>query len=259
VPRLRWHGGIAAAVPGSPQSDSTASETKSTRPLHPAALLIACAFLCLGLALAQSILDLAAFTVVAAAAALRAEGRSLRSELPLLGLALVVFLAHALLSGRRDAEAAKAAARIALRLLALLHLLRWAARAFLGGAARWLLSLPIPARPRALLLPIESARHAFALTPIAIREAAQQHQALRARGLRPGHGAAGRARYLSAWLLPFLGTMLRLGEAYGEALAARGYTLGARRRSGLRGAWGWAEAGVVAGGAAAAAWLLRGL
>jgi hypothetical protein len=60
------------------------------------------------------------------------------------------------------------------------------------------------------------------------------------------------------WLLPFLGTMLRLGESYGDALAARGYALGARRRSGLRAAWGWREAGVIAVGAALTLWLLRG-
>lgn len=246
-------------MPGSPRSHATAPETKPARPLHPAALLLACALVGLGLSLAHSTLDLAIFSAVGAYFALRAEGRAPRAELPLLTLALVVFLAHALLSGRPFSESSKPAALIALRLLALLYLLRWAARAFLGSAARWVLSLPIPARPRALLLPVESARHALALTPIALREAEQQHQALRARGLKPGRGAAGRARYLAAWLLPFLGTMLRLGESYGDALAARGYALGAPRRSGLKSAWGWAEMGVIAGGAASTAWLLRGV
>ena len=245
-------------MPGSPRSDATAPEKKSARPLHPAALLLACALVGIGLALGRSPLDLAIVSALGAAFALRAEGRSVRSELPLLTLALVVFLAHALLSGHPFAEALKPAALIALRLLALLYLLRWAARAFLGSAARWILALPIPARPRALLLPVESARHALALTPMALREAELQHQALRARGLKPGHGAAGRARYLAAWLLPFLGTMLRLGESYGDALAARGYALGMRRRSGLRSTWGWPEMGVLAAGAASAAWLLRG-
>ena len=210
---------------------------KSARPLHPAALLLACALVGVGLALGRSSIDLAVFSVLGAGFALRAEGRTIRSELPLLTLALIVFLAHALLSGRPTLETAKAAALIALRLLA----------------------FPIPPRPRLLLLPVESARHALALTPIALREAEQQHQALRARGLRPGHGAAGRARYLAAWLLPFLGTMLRVGESYGDALHARGYRLGARRRSGLRATWGWAEMGAIAGGAASAAWLLRGV
>ena len=232
---------------------------KSARPIHPAALLLACALVGIGLALGRSPLDLAVFSVLGAGFALRAEGRALRSELPLLTLALIIFLAHALLAGRPTPERTKAAALIALRLLALLYLLRWAARAFLGSAARWVLSLPIPRRPRLLLLPVESARHALALTPIALREAEQQHQALNARGLRPGRGAAGRARYLAAWLLPFLGTMLRVGESYGDALAVRGYTLGARRRSGLRVTWGWAEMGAIAGGAASAAWLLRGV
>ena len=232
---------------------------RSARPLHPAALLLACALVGVGLALGRSALDLAVFSALGAAFTLRAENRPIRSELPLLTLALIVFLAHALLSGRPTPEAAKAAALIALRLLALLYLLRWAARTFLGSAARWLTALPIPARPRLLLLPVESARHALALTPIALREAELQHQALRARGLRPGRGPAGRARYLAAWLLPFLGTMLRVGESYGDALMARGYRLGARRRSGLRATWSWAELGTVAGGAASAAWLLRGL
>ncbi|HKW50753.1 MAG TPA: hypothetical protein VJQ53_03380 [Candidatus Eisenbacteria bacterium] len=246
-------------MPGSPRSHATAPELKSARLLHPAALLLACALLGVGLALGRSAIDLAVFSVLGAGFALRAEGRSIRSELPLLTLALIVFLAHTLLSGRPTLEAARAAALIALRLLALLYLLRWAARTFLGRAARWLLAFPIPPRPRLLLLPVESARHALALTPIALREAEQQHQALRARGFRPGHGAAGRARYLAAWLLPFLGTMLRVGESYGDALLARGYRLGARRRSGLRATWSWAEMGAIAGGAASAAWLLRGL
>ena len=245
-------------MPGSPRSNATVPERKSTRPIHPAALLVACTLVGLGLALGRSPLDLAIVAVLACGFALRAEGRSLRAELPLLMLALVVFLAHALLSGRPFAEASKPAALIALRLLALLYLLRWAARVFLGSAARWMLALPIPARPRALLLPVESARHALALTPMALREAEQQHMALRARGLKPGHGAAGRARYLAAWLLPFLGTMLRLGESYGDALTARGYTLGARRRTGLISAWGWRELSVIAVGAASALWLLRG-
>jgi energy-coupling factor transporter transmembrane protein EcfT len=109
-----------------------------------------------------------------------------------------------------------------------------------------------------LLLPIESARHALALTPLAIREAEQQHQALRARGMRPGRGAAGRARYVAAWVLPFLGTMLRLGESYADALAARGYVLGAPRRSAMAATWGWGDAAVILGGTASAAWLLRG-
>jgi len=232
---------------------------KSARPLHPAALLLACALVGVGLALGRSAIDLAVFCVIGAGFALRAEGRTIRSELPLLTLALVVFLAHALLSGRPTPAIVRAAALIALRLLALLYLLRWAARTFLGNAARWLTAFPVPSRPRLLLLPIESARHALALTPIALREAEQQHQALRARGLRSGRGAAGRARYLAAWLLPFLGTMLRVGESYADALTARGYRLGARRRSGLRAGWGWAEMGVIAAGAVSGAWLLRGV
>lgn len=246
-------------MPGSPRSDSTNLDRSTTRPIHPAALLLACALVGLGVSLGRSPVDLAIVAALAAALALRLEGRTLSTELPLLTLALVVFLAHTLLSGRPFSEAAIPAALIALRLLALLYLLRWSARAFLGEAARWLLSLPIPPRPRALVLAVESGRHALALAPLALREAEHQHVALRARGLKPSKGAAGRARYVAAWLLPFLGTMLRLGECYGESLAARGYRIGARRRAGRDWNWGWVECAALLGGAAAAAWLIRGV
>jgi len=226
--------------------------------VHPAALLTACAITGAGLALARSSIDLAVMTILGAALTLAAERRSARTELPLWGLATLVFLAHALLSGRPPREAAPDAALIALRMLALLYMLRWAARSFLGRAARWLLQLPLPARPRLVALATESARQALALAPLALREAEQQHAALRARGIEPGLGLGGRARYVAAWFLPFLGTMLRLGESYGDALASRGYRAGARRRSAIRAAWGWPEAGVIAGGAAMTAWLLRG-
>jgi hypothetical protein len=63
---------------------------------------------------------------------------------------------------------------------------------------------------------------------------------------------------LLAWFLPFLGTMLRLSDAYADALLARGYVLGARRRSGLRVRWGAAEVAVIVGSAGLTAWLLRG-
>ncbi len=225
--------------------------------LHPAALFVACALAATGLALSASWLDLACFAVVGAAATLRVEGRSPRAELPLWVLAAVVFLAHTLLSGRPIVEAARPAARIALRLLALLYLLRWAARSFLGRAARWMLALPLPGRPRFLAFPLESARHAVALAPLAIREAEHQHTALRARGLAPAGGIESRARYVAAWLLPFLGTMLRIGESYADALVARGYVPGARRRSALRASWGWRELATIAGGGLCAAWLLR--
>ena len=144
-------------MPGSPRSNATPEENPA-RPIHPAALLLACALVGTGLALGRSPLDLAIVSAVACGFALRAEGRSIRAEIPLLLLALVVFLAHAFLSGRPYAEASGPAALIALRLLALLYVLRWAARAFLGSAARWMLALPVPSRPRVLLLPVESAR-----------------------------------------------------------------------------------------------------
>jgi energy-coupling factor transporter transmembrane protein EcfT len=203
------------------------------------------------------LLDLALFSVAGAIAVLRVEGRSPRSELNLWVLAAVLFLAHSLLSGLPFGEAVRPAGLIALRLLALLYLLRWAARSFLGRAARWMLALPFPARPRLVAFPLESARHAVALAPLAMREADHQHAALRARGLSPGGGIRGRARYVAAWLLPFLGTMLRIGESYADALVARGYVPGSPRRSALRVSWGWREAGTMALGMLSAAWLLR--
>jgi energy-coupling factor transporter transmembrane protein EcfT len=247
------------AVPGSPESDALTPVRNATRAVHPAALLLACSAAGLGLALTGSIPALAAAALVTGSLALQVERRPFRAELPLLGLALIVFAAHALLSGAPLGRAAAPAARIALRLLALLYLLRWAARSFLSGAARWALSLPLPRRPRWLLEALESARHALTLTPRAVQEAEQQYIALRARGLRPGAGAMGRSRYLAAWVLPFLGTMLRLGESYEEALLVRGYVLGAPRRSGQALAWGLREAAVLALGALVAAALLRGI
>ena len=230
-----------------------------TRAVHPAALLLACSAAGLALAITGSLAALGVGAVVAGALALRAERRSIRDEAPLLLIALVVFAAHTLFSGTPPREAAGPAAAIALRLLALLYLLRWAARTFLAPAARWALSLDLPTRPRWLLQTLESARHALCLTPRAVREAEQQHIALSARGLRPGVGARGRARYLAAWVLPFLGTMLRLGESYEEALLARGYVLGARRRSGQVLAWGVPEVLVIAAGAVLAAAIVRGI
>ncbi len=245
-------------MPGTSSSHVDPQDKEPPRPIHPAALLLACTLVGLGLSLAQSPIDLAVAAVLGAVLALRAERRGLRAELPLLGLAAIVFLAHAFLSGRPLAKSAAPAALIALRLLALLYLLRWAARAFLGRAARWLLALPLPTRPRPLLLALESGRHAVALAPLALREAERQQEALRARGLTPSGGATARARYLAAWLIPYLGTMLRLGESYGEALTARGYAMGRRRSDGAAWTWGWIEWGALVVGAAAAVWLLRG-
>jgi energy-coupling factor transporter transmembrane protein EcfT len=97
----------------------------------------------------------------------------------------------------------------------------------------------------------------LALLPLALGEAERQHLALRARALRPGRGLGGRARYLAAWLLPYLGTMLRVGDSYGEALHARGYALGAPRRGSASYRWAAPEAAGVLLSAAAAAWLVR--
>ncbi|HMI31505.1 MAG TPA: hypothetical protein VK527_07170, partial [Candidatus Limnocylindrales bacterium] len=149
------------------------------------------------------------------------------------------------------------AAVIACRLLALLYLLRWAARTSLGRIARWLMGMKPPAKPRFLLLLAESARLTAALLPLALREAEQHVAALRGRGIRPGAGLRGLARYLLAWFLPFLGTMLRIGDAYADALTARGYVPGRARRTGLALAWGLREWGAIVGSAGAAAWFLR--
>ena len=246
-------------MPGSPQSDSNNVFQPRTRVLHPAALLLTCALLGLGLTLGGSIPDLALTAALMAALALRAEARPIREELPLWGLALVVFLAHLLVGGAPYPARLTRGATIALRLLALLYLLRWSARAWLGRAGRWLLTLRVPSRPRFLLLGVESVRHAAALVPLAVRESGQQHEALRARGLTPGRGAGARARYVAAWLLPFLGTMLRLSESYLDALTVRGYRMGAPRGRGAVLAWGWPEVAVVAIGSVGAVWLLRGI
>ena len=244
-------------MPGSPRSDDPIQANHVPRPIHPAALLLACLAVCVGLAMTSSLLVLALFAFVGGVFALRAEGKSFRNEIPVLVLAAIVFAAHTLLSGHPIREAARPAGLIALRLLALLYLLRWAARTFLGTAARWLASMPVPNRPAFLLAAAESGRHALALTPRAIREAELQHMALRARGFRPGRGFGGRARYVAAWMLPFLGTMLRTGESYGEALEARGYVMGSPRRSGLSLRFGGAELLVLGGGALLLTLLLR--
>jgi energy-coupling factor transporter transmembrane protein EcfT len=246
-------------VPGSPETDVRKPSRTTTRAIHPAALLLACSAAGLGIALTSSLFALAASAVITFALALRTERRPIQAEVPLLVLALIVFAAHTLLSAAPVPQAVGPAGAIALRLLALLYLLRYAARSFLGGAARWALSLPLPGRPRWLLQALESGRHALTLTPRAIREAEQQHMALRARGLHSGQGLGGRARYLAAWVLPFLGTMLRLGESYEEALLVRGYALGAPRRSGQVLAWGLPEVTVLILGALTAAALLRGV
>lgn len=246
-------------MPGSPQSDSNNVDQPRTRVLHPAALLVTCALLGLGLTVGGSIPDLVLSAVLFAAMALRAESRPIREELPLWGLAAIVFLANLLVRGGPFPARLERSVAIALRLLALLYLLRWSARAWLGRAGRWLLTLRVPSRPRVFLLAMESARHAVALVPLAIRESGQQHEALRARGLAPGRGAGARARYVAAWLLPFLGTMLRLSESYLDALVVRGYGMGAPRSRGLAEAWGLPEVLVIAAGSLGAAWLLRGV
>ncbi len=225
--------------------------------LHPLAWLVSLALVGTGIAMARSWIDLAIAAFLLGFAALRAEQKPLRAEAPLLGLALIVFLAHVVLAGKDFRAALVPAAAIAWRLLALLYLLRWAARVALGPMARWLMGLKPPARPRLLLLLAESARLTAGLLPLALREAEQHVLALRGRGIRPGRGLRGIARYLLAWFLPFLGTMLRIGDAYADALTARGYLPGRARRTGLLLHWGIREWGAIVGGATTAAWFLR--
>lgn len=210
-----------------------------------------------GFSFTSALPALAVGAVLFGAATLVREGRPLRAEIPFLLLALVVFAAHLLLSGHPLRAALLPAATIALRLLALVYLVRWAARAVFPGAARWLFGRSGLRRPRPLALLVESGRMTLALLPLALAESERQHLALRARAIRPGRGPAGRARYLAAWLLPYLGTMLRVGDAYGEALQARGYTLGAPRRGAAAQPWGALEIAGVLLALGAAAWLLR--
>lgn len=244
-------------MPGTPRSQNSRSNPVAHRQVHPAALLVSCLLAGLALSFTRSPTWLALSAGTLLAIALRAEGRRLRDEGPLFLLTLIVFAAHLFLSGRPLREALQPAGLIALRLLALFYLTRWAARSFLPRATRWLFSRPVPRRPRFATLLFESGRMTVALLPLALREGEQQHAALRARGIRPGRGAAGRARFLAAWIVPFLGTMLRVGESYGDALTARGVRVGAARRGGPSLPWGAREAAAIAGTAAAAAWLLR--
>lgn len=248
-----------ATVPGSPESEATKpkSTSRARRPLHPGAWLFVCAALGVGFSLTQSPALLAAGALLLLIVALRTERRPLRAEVPLLLLALVLFAAHLFLAGQPPRAALLPSSRIALRLLALVYLTRWAARAVLPRAARWLFGRGGIARPRPLALLVESGRMTLALLPLALAEAERQHLALRARAIRPGRGLGGRARYLAAWLLPYLGTMLRVGDSYGEALHARGYALGAPRRGSASYRWAAPEAAGVLLSAAAAAWLIR--
>ena len=119
-------------MPGSPEPDNERTKPGKTRALHPLAWLLSLALLMSGLAMTHSWIDLAGAVVLLACAALRAEARRVRDEAPLLLLALVVFLAHVLGAGKDYRAAIAPAALIAFRLLALLYLLRWAARVALG-------------------------------------------------------------------------------------------------------------------------------
>jgi len=244
-------------VPGSPASDDLNPESSRTRALHPLAWLVSLTLIASALAMTRSWIDLAAAAGLLALAALRAESRPARNEIPIVGLALIVFLAHVVAAGANFRAALAPAAVIACRLLALLYLLRWAARSALGRIARWLMGMKPPVKPRFVLLLAESARLTAALLPLALREAEQHVSALRGRGIRPGRGLRGLARFLLAWFLPFLGTMLRIGDAYADALTVRGYVPGRARRTGLTLAWGLREWGAIAGSAGAAAWFLR--
>lgn len=247
-------------MPGSPEPDEPRSQNALRRPLralHPGAALFGCAAIGLALSVAKAPIPLAAGALLLLLAALRIERRTPRQEAPLLLLALVVFAAHLFLSGRSLRASLLPSGLIALRLLALIYLMRWAARAVLPRAGRWLFGRAGPSRPRPLALLFESGRMTLALLPLALSEAERQHLALRARAIGPGRGLSGRARYLAAWLLPYLGTMLRVGDAYGEALHARGYVLGGPRRASSATPWGALELIAVAAALAVALWLVR--
>ena len=246
-------------MPGSPRPYDLHQDAGEARAFHPAASLLSLALLGAGLTMGRSWPELAVASGLLAFAALRVERRPFVGEAPLVVLAFVLFLAHVLAAGRGWRGALAPAATVAFRLLALLYLVRWAAGAALGRAARWLMSMKPLSRPRFVMLLVESARLTSGLLPLAIREAEQHVLALRARGIRSGRGLAGRARYLLAWFLPFLGTMLRIGDAYADALLTRGYVLGRARRSGLRIGWGLGETAAVLGSAASAAWIVHAL
>jgi energy-coupling factor transporter transmembrane protein EcfT len=246
------------AVPGSPEPFDPPPPKATLRPRHPAALLTFTLLVSVGIALANAPLALTLLVVAFAALALRAEGKRPRGEVPFLALAAVLFLAHAAL-GRFHPAPTAGALLLALRLLGLVYVTRWAARSFLPGAAHWLLQWPLPPRPRALALAAESARFAAVLLPMAAREAEGQTTALRARGVRAARGWGGRARFAAAWLLPFLGSMLRVGDAMSDALQARGYRAGARRRGLETPAWGAVDVGLLLLGAALAGVLVRGV
>ena len=244
-------------MPGSPERNDPTSHPASARPRHPAALLAFALAAGAGISFARAPILLALTAIAFAALALRAEGKRPRAELPFLGLAVILFLAHAILA-RFQPQATIAATLLALRLLALVYLTRWAVKTFLPGAAQWLLEQPIPTRPRPLALAVESARLSTALLPLAAKEAEAQTLALKARGIRTGRGLLGRARFTAAWILPFLGTMLRVGDALADALHARGYTPGKRRAGLARAPWALADAGVIVLGFAIAGALYRG-
>jgi energy-coupling factor transporter transmembrane protein EcfT len=244
-------------VPGSPDDD--AHPNKKNHTLHPLAWLLSLALLGSGLAMTQSWVGLLAGAAVFCLLSLRAERKELRGEVPLLLLALLLFGVHVLAAGKEFRAALAPAAVIALRLLALLYLLRWSARVALGGIARWLMAKRPPARPRFLLLLVESARLTAGLLPLSLREAEQHGLALRGRGIRPGPGLPGLCRYLLAWFLPFLGTMLRVGDAYAEALTARGYVPGRARRSGQPLSWGGREWAAILASALVTVGYVRGL
>lgn len=245
-------------MPGSPERIDPTPQPATFRPRHPAALLTFTLLVATGIAFARAPVALAILVVAFAGLALRAEGKRPPGELPFLALASILFLAHALFAQFRPAPTVEALL-LALRLLGLVYLTRWAARSFLPGAAHWLLQLPLPPRSRALALAAESARFAAVLLPVAVREAEAQTMALRARGVRTGAGLGGRARFTAAWLLPFLGSMLRVGDAMSDALQSRGYRPGTRRRGMARPAFRAADVGVLLLGSLVAGALIRGV
>jgi len=210
-----------------------------------------------GVAMTRSWIDLAAAALLLAFAALRAEGRRVRDELRFSSSPLILFLAHVATAGKGYRTAIAPAAVIAWRLLALLYLLRWAARVALGPIARWLMGRKPPQGRGSCSFSWRAPGSRPGLLPVAVREAEQHVTALRGVEFVP-LAAFGISRYLLAWFLPFLGTMLRVGDAYADALTARGYVPGRARRTGLVLSWGLREWGAIVVSAGAAAWFLHG-
>jgi len=142
------------------------------RALHPLAWLLSLALLMSGVAM-DALLDRSRGRRPAPRLRGAARGRPSRAWR---GSAspprLILILAHVATGRQGLPHAIAPAAVIAWRLLALLYLLRWP-RASRSAHARWLMVAKAPARPRVLLLLVESARLTAGLLPVAVARAEQ--------------------------------------------------------------------------------------